>query len=149
MQTNARSKWAPRVAAAGIFALSAWSAGYWWLQHPQAASVSTAVAALSDSVLSIAPGTLAAALGAQSAAPATPTQPTRTNLVLLGVVADAAGQGGAALISIDGKPARPYLVGSELAGTYVLQSVQGRRAHLRARDAGAGSVTLELPPLSR
>ena len=66
----------------------------------------------------------------------------------MGVVADAH-SGGVALISVDGKPAKPYFVGATVEGRLVLQSVNGRKATLGAdRDAPA-QVVLELPALPK
>jgi general secretion pathway protein C len=68
--------------------------------------------------------------------------------VLLGVLADRQ-HGGAALISVDGKAAKPYRVGAPVDGNLVLQSVAGRRAVLAAGVDGPAQMTLELPPLSK
>jgi general secretion pathway protein C len=67
---------------------------------------------------------------------------------LLGVVADAS-SGGAALISVDGQPARPFAVGTSLDGRLVLQSVSGRRAVLATDRNGPAELTLELPALAK
>ncbi len=69
-------------------------------------------------------------------------------LALVGVVANR-NRGGAALISIDGKPARPYRVGARVDDALVLQSVAPRRAVLADSLQGPASLTLELPPLPK
>ena len=56
---------------------------------------------------------------------------------------------GAALIAIDGKPARPYRVGGVLEEGLVLQAVEGRRAVLAASAEGPALLTLELPALRK
>jgi general secretion pathway protein C len=66
---------------------------------------------------------------------------------LVGVVAGARSGGGAAVLSVDGKPARPYRVGTSIDDGLVLQSVQGRTATLAATPDGPAVLTLELPPL--
>ena len=68
----------------------------------------------------------------------------QARFVLFGVVAAEKGQSGGslALIGMDGKPARPYRVGSALEDGLVLQSVTPRQAVL-AKDASR--LTLELP----
>jgi general secretion pathway protein C len=68
--------------------------------------------------------------------------------VLLGVLADRQ-QGGAALIAVDGKAAKPYRVGATVDGNLVLQSVAGRHAVLAESVDGPAQITLELPPLSK
>ncbi len=52
---------------------------------------------------------------------------------------------GAALIAVDGKPAKPYRVGAVVADGLVLQSAQGRRISLGATMDGPQTLALELP----
>jgi general secretion pathway protein C len=66
---------------------------------------------------------------------------------LMGVVANRA-HGGYALISVDGKPARPYQVGAALNDSLMLQSVAARSAALAARADGPVAFTLEMPVLA-
>ena len=49
------------------------------------------------------------------------------------------------LISIDGKPPRPFRVGSRVGENYVLQSVGVRAATLGAQVDGPPAFTLQLP----
>ncbi len=74
--------------------------------------------------------------------------PAGIPLQLTGVAAGTSGRG-AALISVDGRPARPYAVGMAVGDGLVLQSVQGRRAQLGPALQGPSTVVLELPPLPR
>jgi general secretion pathway protein C len=67
---------------------------------------------------------------------------------LVGVVAGATSGRGAAVISVDGRPARPFRVGTQVDEGVVLQSVRGRQAVL-APVSGSEVVTLELPPLRK
>ena len=60
--------------------------------------------------------------------------PTRYSLV--GVLAGTRSGHGAALIEIDGKPAKPYRVGAQVTDGLVLQSVGRREAHLGAAMDG-------------
>ncbi len=72
---------------------------------------------------------------------------TGSQFKLLGVVAprgDAPNEG-LALISVEGKPAKPYRIGAAVDSSLVLLSVHQRGAALGPRD-GAPSVNLELPP---
>lgn len=80
--------------------------------------------------------------GSGPAAPAAPPLSSRFSLV--GVVADRSKQG-AALIAVDGRPAKPFRVGSRVDEGLLLQSVQSRRAVLAATPDGPAVVTLELP----
>ncbi len=63
---------------------------------------------------------------------------------LQGVLTGDASQG-AALIAVDGKPAKPYRVGALVAEGLVLQSAQGRRISLGATMDGPQTLVLELP----
>nr|WP_325341104.1 type II secretion system protein N [Xylophilus sp.] len=84
---------------------------------------------------------LARVLGAvpQAAAPAA------SRYVLLGVLAGRSSGSGAALIAVDGQPARPYRVGATVAEGVVVQSLGHRQAQL-GPAGGAATVQLELPP---
>jgi general secretion pathway protein C len=82
------------------------------------------------------------AVSAQTVAAATPDAASRFEL--LGVVADA-DQRGAALIAVDGKPARPFKVGASVAEGYVLQSVSTRAASLGGSVDAPAAFTLQLP----
>ena len=75
-------------------------------------------------------------------APAAPTLASRFQLQ--GVMAGAASQG-AALISVDGKTAKPFRVGALVVDGLVLQSAQGRRVSLGASLDGPSTLVLELP----
>lgn len=98
----------------------------------------------------VAPAQVARLLGAMpaeaSAAAAAPSAASRFQLT--GVVAGLSGAG-AALISVDGAPPKPFTVGSRVDEGLVLQSVQGRRALLGAQPRGEAALTLEVPALPR
>jgi len=84
-------------------------------------------------------------LGATGAAEPVADAPVAVNLRLLGTVARRDGLG-AASISVDGKPARTYIVGSVLSNGWVLQSVERGKASFSASPQGPVVQTLELPP---
>jgi general secretion pathway protein C len=84
-------------------------------------------------------------LGQSAVAASTPTAPSLSSRFnLIGVVANRS-QHGAALIAVDGRPAKPYRVGSAIDEGLVLQSVAPRRAVLAASTSGPPLVTLEMP----
>jgi len=95
------------------------------------------VAADSDSV-----ARLLGVLPESRTAPVAPEAASR--FALSGVVADPSRQG-AALISIDGKPPRPFRVGSTVGESYVLQSVGLRSATIGMHADGPAAFTLQLP----
>jgi general secretion pathway protein C len=93
------------------------------------------------------PAALARLLGASPAA-AAPLPSLASRFSLLGVVANRSNQG-AALIAVDGKPAKPFRVGAAVNEGLVLKSVESRRAVLAASADGPPVLTLDLPPARR
>jgi general secretion pathway protein C len=95
-------------------------------------------------------GDLSRLFGREAVAPATGAAPSvGAAMKLIGVVAPRAGSGvraGVALISIEGKPPRPYRVGAQVDPQLVLLAVHQRGASLGPRD-GAPTLKLELPAL--
>jgi general secretion pathway protein C len=152
MQSNSHSSWGPRLAAFVLAALAAASAVYWALKWPGTGAPTTpAVVATSESAPAD-PQALARALGGGSTgvpAAANLAQPgAGSRLSLVGVVANRRA-GGAALISVDGKPARPYRVGSRIENDLVLLSVAPRSALLAPSADSPASVKLEMQPLKK
>jgi general secretion pathway protein C len=150
MQTNAIPIWRVRLATLALAALAALCGTYWVLKSQQGLSVSVPPPVAGDAANAPDPQALARALGGgQTAGGALAgAAPVRSPFVLAGVLADRA-QGGAALIGVDGKPAKPYAVGAVVDGSLVLQSVHGRQAVLGEGLQGPARITLELPPLSK
>ncbi len=143
MVTNSHSIWGVRLTTLAIWALAAGSVAYWGLRlsAPQAGLAVPAVAPTPPAPDAQA---LARLLGAVSAqAPVVASASSR--FALVGVLAGQASGSGAALIAVDGKPARPYRVGAALEGGLVLQSLGPRQARLGAAVDGPAVLTLEMP----
>jgi general secretion pathway protein C len=147
MKTQTLSLWRLRMVTFLVAALAAASAAYWVLKWrattppSQGAALAYASPAVAD------PRALARLLGGgQSNITATLAVSAASRFKLMGVVTDLA-KGGYALIAIDGKPAKPYPVGSQLNESLVLHSVARRSADLAASLDAPVSVTLELPKL--
>ena len=70
--------------------------------------------------------------------------PANTKFVLFGLASSAGGQG-YALIALDGKPAKPYRVGSLVADDLVLKSISKTGVLLATSLKAPDGVTLELP----
>ncbi|RYZ12384.1 MAG: general secretion pathway protein C [Comamonadaceae bacterium] len=138
------ARWPASVATVAVWALAAASIVFWGLRltAPADALAPPAVASAPAAVDTVAVGRLLGAVDAPAVAAATPDAASR--FVLLGVIADTDGQG-AALIAVDGKPARPFRVGGKLADGYVLQSVGARAAKLGGSAQGPAAFTLQLP----
>lgn len=150
LQPNPAS-WTVRGTTFALWLLAAGSVAFWALKLGSAPTRPAPVAARAPGPASVDPIAIARLLGGAASngvvAAAQPSLASRFNLV--GVVAGVASGGGAAVISVDGKPARPYRVGSQLDEGLVLQSVQGRSAVLAAQADGPPLLTLELPPLAQ
>jgi general secretion pathway protein C len=141
----APARWPSATATTGLWALAAASIVFWGLRlmSPSDAVAPPAVASgASATVDSAAVAQMLGATPTQAVVAATPDAASR--FVLQGVVADTEQQG-AALIAVDGKPARPFRVGAKVADGYVLQSVSTRAASLGASLDAAPAFTLQLP----
>jgi general secretion pathway protein C len=141
-----------RLAAFVIWALVAATAVFWGLRllvsAPAAPSYAVAVgdagAVRADlsRVLGSAPSTTTAAAAAPE---------TSSRFKLLGIMAPRGttagpGEGGVALIAVDGKAPKAFVVGARLDDGLVLQSVSLRTASIGPAQ-GAASMKLELPAL--
>jgi general secretion pathway protein C len=136
----------PALAAGLLWLAAGLSLGYWTLQV-LGRSPLTPVSTTAQLPEAPEPAALARVLGAtpQAAAVSAPAvaPPLSSRFQLLGVVADGS-DGGAALIAIDGQPAKPYRVGATLEGDVVLRAVQRRSVRL-APPGNALPFELSLP----
>jgi general secretion pathway protein C len=142
--------WTVRGATFALWALAAGSAVFWALKLGGPGKQVQAPLPPARSVAAADPAAIARLLGSTpAAAVATPLAAApslASRFKLLGVAARAYSGAGAAVISVDGKPARPFRVGSPVDEGIVLQSVHGRTATLGADRQGPPLLTLELPP---
>jgi len=129
-----------------VWALAAGSLVYWGLRLSAGSGVAASPPA-ATAPAAIDPLAVARVLGARPAV-AAPQASMASRFALQGVVAGAPG-GGAALIAVDGNPARPFRVGSSIEEGLILQSAAARQATLAATPNGPALVTLEMPPLNK
>ena len=141
---------APRVSAFVLAALAAASAVAWGLRWSAVRSLPQS-AALAEEGAVADPQRVARALGAveYSAAPiaAAATGVLASRLSLQGVVVPKGLQGGAALIAVDGKGAKPFRVGAEVVDGWRVVAVASRRAELAQKGEGPRTA-LEMAPLA-
>ncbi len=141
-----------RLCAFVIWALVAASAVFWGLRllvrapaaPPNAVAVGDAAAVRVDLTRLLGAAPVAAPLAVAVAE-------ASARFRLIGIMAPKASAvaghgGGVALIAVDGKLPKAYVVGASLDGDLVLQSVSLRMAVI-GPSQGAATVTLELPPL--
>ena len=154
MVMQKRSRWKVALATLVLWALAGASMVHWgirWLARPQApvaAPLAPPPVPLPDAQA------IARLLGAraespppqasQASAPA-PAAP-RAQLVLQGVLAGSYSGTGAALISTDGRPPRPYRIGQEVAPGLVLQALSRGAAQLGDEAHGEAALTLQVRP---
>nr|WP_236748495.1 type II secretion system protein N [Acidovorax carolinensis] len=82
---------------------------------------------------------------ADAAAARAPVASLASRFALIGVLAGRSSGGGAALIAVDGKPAKPFRVGTAVDEGLVLQSLDPRQARLGASVDGPATLTLDMP----
>jgi general secretion pathway protein C len=141
-----KNKWSMRLITALLWALATASVVYWGLRLGGPGATLAAPAAAHSAPAGDASARLAAmarVLGATPATEAAPVVIAPKRFGLFGVVAQ--GSDGAALLVIDGKPARPYRVGTQLEAGLLLQSVGPRHVVLAASAGGPALHRLELP----
>jgi general secretion pathway protein C len=139
--------WQSRAVTFLLAATAAASVAYWVLKWP-APNGTLRTTTAEPSAPPIDSAKVAQLLGANpvGASAPTPSVAAASRYKLIGVIAQGQ-QSGSALIAIDGQPAKPYRVGDAVGDDLVLRSVKAKGATLGASKQGAGSVTLELPPL--
>jgi general secretion pathway protein C len=148
MVTTSGSRWAVAGSTFAIWALVAASAAYWGLKLSGRNDVATAPPA-ARSPAPVDPVAVARLLGYSPTVAAGGAQPSAASrFALVGVVASRA-HSGAALISVDGKPPKPFRVGSAVDEGLVLKSVDARRAELAPSMDAAPTITLDLPLLHK
>ncbi len=145
-----QGNWTVRGATFALWALVAASAVYWGLKVLARPAPPVAVAAAPRAAAPVDPAAVGRLLGARAPAQAAAVAPPSlaSRFALVGVVAGPS-QRGAALIAVDGKPPRPFRVGTAVDEGLWLRAVQGRQAVLAASANGAAVLTLDMPPLQK
>lgn len=156
MTLSPRTLWLPRIVTFALAAVAAGSAVFWVLQWPGPAVASGVAVADLQPPAQTNTQAVARALGASGDAGVAGGSPAlaapmlaSSRFALTGVVAGPS-QTGAALIAVDGKPPKPFVVGAQVGDGWVLRSVQARRAVLAQPEAAdAAALVLEMPaPIS-
>jgi general secretion pathway protein C len=149
MKTQSLRLWWLRIATFLLACLATASAAYWTLKWSAPASANSASGATPSFARAAQtdPQVVARLLGGGQKTVVALVESAASRFKLMGVVANRA-HSGYALISVDGKPARPYQVGAALNESLVLKSVAPRSAALAASVDAPASFTLELPVLA-
>ena len=126
-----------------VWVAVAYTAVGWVLRDSPSSEPASSEASASTSSQDIDTAAVARALGAQpQVAVAAPTLASRLQLV--GVLNGDANSG-VALISVDGKTAKPFRVGKTVTDGLVVQSTQAKRVNLGASVDGPATLSLDLP----
>lgn len=144
MASTAHTIWFSRIVSFLLAALAAGSVAFWALKWSNPMTPANATAVQLQAPVAADTATVAKALGGGPAAPTAATPLASSRFVLVGVLAGKS-QEGAALIAVDGKPAKPVRVGGNVGDDWTLRSVQTRRAVL-ARSGE--EVQIDLPALA-
>ena len=149
MVTNSHSKWGVRLGTLALWAAAGASVVFWGLRLSAPAAAPAVLAA--PAVAAVAPDgqALARLLGARPAsAPGSPLEaapPVASRFVLMGVLSGRTSGGGAALIAVDGKPAKPFRLGAAVDENLVVQALAPRQVQLGAAMGTPPTVTLDMP----
>ncbi len=144
MVSNSGNRWAVAGTTFVLWGLVAASAVVWGIKLGSGSRGEPAAAAVRAPAPAD-PLMVARLLGANAVATAAAPAPSMASrFSLVGVVANSVHEG-AALIAVDGKPARPFRVGSTVEEGLLLQSVDARKAALGPAMDGPATLTLELP----
>ena len=148
--TTDNTGWGVRLATLTLWAAAAASAAYWGLRLSvplggvvPAVAVAALVAPDVAAINRLLGGTVAPAA---SEKPQAPEPAAKAQLTLLGVLAGQRSSLGAALIAVNGQPAKPFRVGAQVADGLVLQALAPRQARLGATPNGPAALTLDMPP---
>lgn len=128
-----------------VWALAAASAAYWGLKLSARPDAGTLAPQASRAALVPEPAAIARLLGESQPAALAPAANLSSRFNLVGL-ASQGGRTAIAVIAVDGKPARPFRVGSQVDDGLVLQAVEGRRALLGPGVGAPPALALELPP---
>ncbi|RYX94351.1 MAG: general secretion pathway protein C [Comamonadaceae bacterium] len=145
--TDSQQAWFLRVLTFFVWVFAALSVAFWAFRLTNPAPGKVAAAVMAAAATPPDTGALMRALGA-TAPTVAPQVAAASRYALIGVIADRS-RYGAALIAVQGQPARPYRVGSQVDEGLVLQSVDRRSAALGNAVGAPASVLLEMPALPR
>ena len=151
MVTTSHSPWGVRLGTLALWAAAAASAVFWGLRLSAPAGGPAVPAVMSAPPLAPDAQALARLLGAEPAAPgmAAPVASLASRFALVGVLSGRQSGGGAALIAVDGKPAKPFRVGAVVDQGLMLQALGPRQAQLGAALGEPAALTLDMPVLKR
>lgn len=144
MKSSLSQSWSLRLITLAVWLLAVLCGAYWVLKFASVKPVSANSAAIAPAVV-VDSSAVAKLLGATNSIAGQPGMtPASSNYALFGLAVTGSGTG-VALIATDGKPAKPYRVGSKVADNWVLKSVSRTEAILATAMNAPDGMKLELP----
>ena len=146
MQLTTSKPWMPRLSAFVLALMLAATVVFWIMRWPTRDNgPAVPLPEVRDELPAANATVVARLLGQGDAAVETTAQPdAASRFRLTGIIASGSGRG-VALVSIDGKPPKPYHEGSKLEEGWMLQSVEPRRIALATDAKAPVGLRLELP----
>ena len=144
MKTRSASIWSLRLITLAVWLLAVMCGVYWAMKFVTVKPVNAVFASTNPAVV-LDTKAIAKLLGAPDiVATQAAITSASSNYALFGLAVTKVGTG-VALISMDGKPAKPYRVGSKVADEWVLKSISRTYAILATAMSAADGMKLELP----
>lgn len=144
MKTSPASLWSLRLITLAVWLAAVLCGVYWAMKFVTVKPVNASLAAATPAVVPDSQA-IAKLLGAtNSGAEQAILTTASSNYALFGLAMEKSG-GGVALIATDGKPAKPYRVGSKVADEWVLKSISRTDVVLAASMNAADGMKLALP----
>lgn len=144
MVTNSLQIWRVRAGTLILWAAAGACVVFWALRLATPAGAAM-VPVAAPAPVSVDLQAVAQVLGAGPALPVAQAPAAPSRYTLHGLLAGRDSGRGAAVIGVNGQPARAYPVGAQVDEGLVLQSVGVQQARLGPSQQGSATVTLELP----
>ncbi|MEG2630919.1 MAG: type II secretion system protein N [Comamonas sp.] len=144
MVTNSLQNWRVRLCTFILWAVAGACLVFWTLRLASPVEAAM-VAVAAPGPVAVDLQALAQVLGAGPAAPTAQAPVAPSRYTLQGLLAGRDSGRGAAVIGVNGQPARAFPVGAQVDQGLVLQSVGVQQARLGPSRQGEATVTLELP----
>ena len=144
MKTRLAASWSLRLITLAVWLVAVLCGAYWAFKFVAAKPVNANTAASTPAIV-VDSAAVAKLLGAiDNVAEKQTITPASSNYALFGLAMEKSGRG-VALIATDGKPAKPYRVGSKVADGWVLKSISRTDVILAASMDAADGMKLDLP----
>ena len=144
MKTRLAPSWSLRLITLAVWLVAVLCGAYWAFKFVAVKPINANLAASTPAIV-VDSAAIAKLLGAiDTVAEKSTITPASSNYALFGLAMEKSGRG-VALIATDGKPAKPYRVGSKVNDEWVLKSISRTDAILAVAMDAADGMKLDLP----